>query len=135
MTRMSLKFSEKNDLVGLARLVRALQAVAQPRDVDFFLMGAAARDLMLRHAHGINAARLTEDADFAVMVGDWRSFEDLRAGLIASGEFWIVKVSTAWHRSTLTCLKVMTSTMWRPAYGSLPVMLHCSSVPRVWNGS
>ncbi len=84
---MSLDFSKKNDLIGLARLVRALQAITHPRGVDLFLMGAAARDLILRHAHGINAARLTEDTDFAVMVRDWGAFEDLRAGLIAGGEF------------------------------------------------
>lgn len=94
---MSLDFSGKNDLIGLARLVRALQAVAHPRGIDFFLMGAAARDLMLRYAHGISAARLTEDADFAVMVRDWSAYEDLRAGLIAGGEF-IARPGPVTHR-------------------------------------
>jgi len=94
---MSLDFSKKNDLIGLARLVRSLQAVADPRSIDFFLMGAAARDLMLTHAHEIPAARLTEDADFAVMVRDWSAFEDLRAALISSGEF-IARPGPATHR-------------------------------------
>jgi predicted nucleotidyltransferase len=94
---MSLDFSGKSDLLGLARLVRALQAAAHPRGIDFFLMGAAARDLMLRHAHGISAARLTEDADFAVMVRDWSAYEDLRAGLMAGGEF-TARPGPATHR-------------------------------------
>jgi predicted nucleotidyltransferase len=94
---MSLDFSGKNDLIGLARLVRALQVVADPRGIDFFLMGAAARDLMLRHAHGISAARLTEDADFAVMVRDWSAYDDLRAGLMAGGEF-TARPGPATHR-------------------------------------
>jgi len=55
--------------------------------IQFFLMGAAARDLMVHHAHGIQARRATEDADFAFMVRDWRAYEDLRSALIAGGEF------------------------------------------------
>lgn len=97
MTRMSLDFSGKSDLIGLARLVRAVQAVAHPRGIEFFLMGAAARDLMLRYAHGISATRLTEDADFAVMVRDWTAYEDLRAGLIAGGDF-TARPGPATHR-------------------------------------
>jgi len=94
---MSLDFSNKNDLIGLAHLVRALQAVAQPRGIHFFLMGAAARDLMLRHAHGIETGRLTEDADFAVMVRDWSAFHDLRTGLVAGREF-TARPGPATHR-------------------------------------
>lgn len=44
MKLMSLDFSQKTDLVPLAAVVRALQSVAQAMAVDFFLMGAAARD-------------------------------------------------------------------------------------------
>jgi predicted nucleotidyltransferase len=87
MKTISLDFSQKNDLMPLAEVVRALQAVAQPKGINFFLMGAAARDLMLRHAHNIAPTRLTEDVDFAVMVPDWESFNVLRQGLIDSGEF------------------------------------------------
>jgi len=65
----------------------ALQAVAIPAQVEFLLMGAAARDIRLTHAHGIEAQRKTEDVDFAVMVNDWSQFASLRANLIASGYF------------------------------------------------
>lgn len=82
-----LDLSNKAELIALSRIVRALQAVAQPLGIPFFLMGAAARDLMVHHAHGIQARRATEDADFAVMVPDWKVYEDLRSTLIASGEF------------------------------------------------
>lgn len=84
---MSLDFSHKTDLVPIAAVVRALQAVAQPMAVDFFLMGAAARDVMLRHAHNIMPGRQTEDVDFAVMVRDWEAFNALRTALLASDEF------------------------------------------------
>jgi predicted nucleotidyltransferase len=94
---MSHDFSGKNDLTGLARLVRALQAIAGPRNIDLFLMGAMARDVLLRHAHGIETGRMTEDADFAVMVRDWNAFEDLRTSLIAGGEF-TARAGSATHR-------------------------------------
>ncbi|MCZ7564346.1 MAG: nucleotidyl transferase AbiEii/AbiGii toxin family protein [Burkholderiales bacterium] len=84
---MSLDFSTKLELRGLAAVVRGLQAVAAPLGVQHFLMGAVARDLMLRYAHGIEPARATADVDVAVMVGDWAIYEALRAGLIASREF------------------------------------------------
>lgn len=84
---MSLDFSRKTELLGLARMVRDLQAVAEPLGVEFFLMGAAARDLMVIHAHRIVVRRATEDADFAVMVSAWAGYETLRSGLIAGGQF------------------------------------------------
>ena len=84
---MSLDFSTEPDLRGLARVVHALHVVAEPAGVESFLMGAAARDLMIRYAHRIDPSRGTEDVDFAVMVRDWKAYESLRAALIASGEF------------------------------------------------
>lgn len=84
---MSYDFSNRSDLVGLARLTHSLQAVAEPMGVAHFLMGAAARDLMLKFAHNIQSLRATEDADFALMVPSWKEFEALRASLIAGGRF------------------------------------------------
>jgi predicted nucleotidyltransferase len=84
---MLLDFSQKSELLGLARIARALQTVAAPLGVDSFLMGAAARDLMVLQAHGIEVRRATEDVDSAVMVRDWNAYEALRSGLIAAGRF------------------------------------------------
>lgn len=84
---MSLDFSKKTELAALARVVRAVQDVADPAGVEFCLAGAAARDLMIRHAYGIEPSRLTEDVDFSVMVKDWDAYEELRRKLIESGEF------------------------------------------------
>jgi len=84
---MSYDFSNKPELTSLAGVVQALDRVASPMGADFFLMGAAARDLMLTYAHGIEARRGTEDADFGVLVRDWATYESLREALIKSGEF------------------------------------------------
>ena len=87
MNATLLDFSQKSDLVPLAMVVQALQVVAQPLGIDYFLMGAAARDLMLQHAHNIAPFRKTEDVDFAVSVSDWPIFETLRTALLGSGYF------------------------------------------------
>lgn len=87
MKRMLFNLSAKLDLQPLAQVVRPLQAVAAARDVAFFLMGAAARDVMLLHVHGVDTQRRTEDMDFGVMVQDWVAFESLRQALIDGGEF------------------------------------------------
>lgn len=87
MTAISFNFSQKRDLIPLASVVQALQGVAQPLGINYFLMGAAARDLMLQHAHNIAPSRLTKDVDFAVSVADWLSFEMLRSALLGSDQF------------------------------------------------
>lgn len=82
---MSLDFSQKPELKSLAAVVRALQPATEALGSPFFLMGAAARDLMLLHAHGIDTRRKTEDVDFAVMVESWDVFAALRKTLIETG--------------------------------------------------
>lgn len=84
---MSLDFSARTELRGLARVASALEAAAAPLGVEFFLMGAAARDLILQHAYGIETRRVTKDVDFAVMVRDWNAYDALRSALMTGGEF------------------------------------------------
>lgn len=84
---MLYDFSHQSELVPLAQVVRSLQGVALPMAADFFLIGAAARDLMLRYGHNIEPVRQTEDVDFAVMLQDWDIFAALRTALIECGEF------------------------------------------------
>jgi predicted nucleotidyltransferase len=87
MKSMSYDFSARTELRALAALNLSLGAAAKTSGIEYFLMGAAARDLILRYAHGIQAARATEDVDFAVMVRDWAQFDALRTELLASGRF------------------------------------------------
>jgi predicted nucleotidyltransferase len=51
------------------------------------LVGAAARDVLLVHFHGVAILRATEDTDVAVAVRDWDSFLALRQRLIDSRLF------------------------------------------------
>jgi predicted nucleotidyltransferase len=54
-------------------------------DAPLLLIGAAARDLLLVHAHGVPVERATEDTDVALAVSDWQTFFDVREALIAEG--------------------------------------------------
>jgi predicted nucleotidyltransferase len=80
-----LDFSNRTELDYLADLARALDDAAG--DLPYFLAGAAARDLLLEQAHGINPGRNTRDLDLGVMLADWSAFQKARLALIESGQF------------------------------------------------
>jgi predicted nucleotidyltransferase len=94
--------SAKPELQPLAEVVRPLQEEAARLDAQVFLMGAAARDVLLLHVYGIDTKRLTEDMDFGVMVRDWTTFDALRQALLAGGAFEARHKDAThklWHRS------------------------------------
>jgi predicted nucleotidyltransferase len=53
--------------------------------VDYLVVGAAARDLVLEHVYGAQSRRATEDIDFGLRLADWRLFDELRAALVENG--------------------------------------------------
>jgi predicted nucleotidyltransferase len=85
MKASSLDLADKQELNFLAELIADLRAAAPHAGV--LLVGAMARDLLLYYAHGIRAARATEDVDLALAVADWNDFERLRESLLTSGSF------------------------------------------------
>lgn len=87
MSNISIDLSNQPDLAPLAAVVQALQPAARALGLRFFLMGAAARDVMLLHVHGIKTKRETKDVDFAVMVENWEAFTNMRNALLAGGQF------------------------------------------------
>ena len=88
MSNTLIDLSNKPDLKPLAVIVRALQSATGTLGMRFFLMGAAARDLLLLHTYGIKTKRETKDVDFAVMVETWEAFNNLRQALVTGGEFF-----------------------------------------------
>jgi predicted nucleotidyltransferase len=94
---MSIDLSHKPELAGLAQVVQALEGVTRSQGIDAFLMGAAARDLLLVHTGVVSGVRATEDVDFGVMVHDWTVFESMRAALIEGGQF-VARPGPATHR-------------------------------------
>ena len=81
----SLDLTDRPALQPLARLLVAVRKVV--RDMPLVLVGAAARDILLVHGHGLEPQRATEDTDVAVAVRDWDTFLRAREALVASGGF------------------------------------------------
>ena len=70
--------------------VDALLAVKKEADtsgIPFFIVGAAARDIILKHCYGIEPKRMTTDVDIGVSVASWEQFNQLINSLLASGKF------------------------------------------------
>lgn len=80
-----IDLSDRAFLQPLARLLSAVREAAG--GTSFVLVGAAARDLVLVHVHGIDIQRATEDTDLALAVPDWDTFLRVREALIASKAF------------------------------------------------
>jgi predicted nucleotidyltransferase len=65
--------------------VAGLRRRAGIREEDFFIVGAAARDLIIVAATGEPPARATEDVDIAIGISSWSAYGELVNGLDAVG--------------------------------------------------
>jgi predicted nucleotidyltransferase len=68
-------------------ILRSVAEEARAEGIDYMLVGATARDILLTHVFGLATRRATYDVDFAVAVKDWQQFDALRTRLIARGTF------------------------------------------------
>lgn len=80
MSDFSIDLSDRTALAPLGRLLSAVGRVAAESPV--LLLGAAARDLLLVHVHGVAVHRATEDTDLALAVPSWSAFLRIRDGLV-----------------------------------------------------
>ncbi len=56
-------------------------------DVDYFVGGALARDLILLHVYGKDTGRATRDVDLGIHIAAWDTLASLKASLIRNGKF------------------------------------------------
>jgi len=79
----------KHDKIDPAILqaVRKINQVARKCDTKYFLAGATAREIMLRHVFGRGPGRRTLDVDFGIAVESWEQFESLKSALINQADF------------------------------------------------
>lgn len=68
-------------------LAKVMHQVCAAQGCDWFLTGALAREMLLVHIHGCRPGRKTLDADFALSLSDWRTFDALKAALEATNHF------------------------------------------------
>lgn len=71
----------------LLTLIRHLDHMAKLTGIPYFVIGAAARDILMEHVYELETTRATRDIDFAVAVSSWEEFGRLKAELVATGDF------------------------------------------------
>ncbi len=72
------------------QIVDALSAVKEHADllgIQFFVVGAFARDIILKYCYEIDTARITKDIDLGIKVDSWEQFKKLKDTLSASDKF------------------------------------------------
>ena len=86
MTQKLLNVSEKIDKFTV-ELFEHIANVVESLGAAFFVVGAAARDIILKCGYGIDTIRATNDIDLGVGVSDWNQYTKLREGLVTTGKF------------------------------------------------
>lgn len=86
MTSISFDLSGTFDPL-LTNVLKLVKREADALDIDFFVVGATARDILLEHCHGIRAPRATRDIDIGIEVAGWDEFQRLSSALVATGKF------------------------------------------------
>jgi len=79
-----INISEKLDRPTIA-LYRAVSEAASTIGVEYIVVGASARDLLLQHGYGLRLTRATVDTDFGVQLSTWDQFHGLQTNLINAG--------------------------------------------------
>lgn len=72
---------------NISEVLRLVFQTAQELNIQAFVIGATARDLIFEYVHQAEIQRATVDVDFAVAVGSWDEYEKLRKSLIETGKF------------------------------------------------
>ena len=90
MKSMLFDISEKID-EPIIDALREVNRVADALGISFFVVGAAARDIILKHCYGIEPRRMTRDIDLGVKVESWALFDRLMDSLIATKRFATTK--------------------------------------------
>lgn len=72
---------------NLGELFAVLESELVSQGIDFYLIGAIARDIWLTALHDIEPGRITRDLDLAVLLADEAQYHHLRDRLIGTGRF------------------------------------------------
>lgn len=71
----------------ISEILRAVSSAAEELDIQAFVVGATARDLIFEYVYDAPIKRATEDIDFGVAVGSWAEYEQLKTALVDTGKF------------------------------------------------
>jgi predicted nucleotidyltransferase len=83
---MLFDLSKKIDEL-LIEALREIKKTADTLGISFFVVGATARDIILKHCYEIEPPRMTRDIDLGVEVESWELFNRLINSLVSTGKF------------------------------------------------
>ena len=85
---MAIKIdADDEEIQRIVPVLTSLQEACHDLGMDFYVIGALARDLHLQHLSDIDVPRATRDVDVAIAVGGWESYAALRERLITEQGF------------------------------------------------
>jgi len=79
--------SDRLDNPLLKDLLKELNNVFGSLDMDFYVIGATARDIILSNLHDLVPERKTVDLDIAIAISDWNQFQIVEEKLIEKESF------------------------------------------------
>ena len=82
----SINLSNNLDAYTIS-IYELLTTTAEDLGIDFFVVGAVARDLILELSYNIRPQRATADIDLGIRIDNWQQFEELKESLISTGFF------------------------------------------------
>lgn len=91
MSTYKIKFEQLRQHSEFSEVLSALERGFSEYAVDFFLIGAVAKDLWMTAINSIAPNRITRDIDFAVLVNDNGTYQSLKKYLIEYEGFQPVK--------------------------------------------
>jgi len=83
-----MNFQISSEKIGeplLVELLRTVSACFHQLGQDFFVIGATARDILIRQLVGISSNRKTRDLDIAIAIANWEAFESIKQTLLTHG--------------------------------------------------
>src|SRR5206468_7068402 len=89
MNTLSPRLEIKHDHIDptVLEVIRKIDEIANQCEAKYFLAGATAREVILRHVFGRPPGRRSLDVDFGIAVRDWNHFETLKTALVQQAGF------------------------------------------------
>jgi len=82
MKSTSKNNSLDSDEVKLNEVINFFKEISEKLGIEFYLIGAKARDMWLLDVKHLDSARATEDIDFAVKIDTYDQYEEIRSMLL-----------------------------------------------------
>lgn len=72
---------------AVVEILRSVERVATRLGIEWFIVGATARDILFEHVYETGISRATNDVDFGMAVENWTQYENLKNALIENENF------------------------------------------------